>query len=436
MSIVHLLIVNLNCACAQVWTLDNCIDTALQNNLKLKSGLINSQIASVNLKNSKQNLLPSLNAGVTHGYNWGQTIDLFTNQFATNRVMFDNFYLSSSVVLFSGLQNFYSIKVNNIAVQESILEQEIFQRNIKIDVSATFLQVLLNKEVVELAKDNFLKTELQYKRIHELVSARQATQFELSEIDAQKQLDNYTITKAENDLRYSKLLLQQLLNISISDSFDIPTSLDSSYRDEDSLVQTILADAAIYTLPEIVKIELGIQKQMYLIKSLKGRYYPSILVSGSVGSGYSGNNKMLNANGDYVPRPFGEQFNNNLYQSLSFSLSIPIFNKNATRNQLKIKELELQSLFINKQNEYNQLKQKIEQLSMDILNTSSQIEALEKVYSSALLNCENFQVRYETGNATYTQLIEVKNKLFQAKSELIQAKYQLLFKQTVLGFYY
>lgn len=117
-------------------------------------------------------------------------------------------------------------------------------------------------------------------------------------------------------------------------------------------------------------------------------------------------------------------------------MSIPIFNENATRNQLKIKELELQSLYINKQNEYNQLKQKIEQLSMDILNTSAQLEALEKVYSSALLNYENFQVRYETGNATYTQLIEVKNKLFQAKSELIQAKYQLLFKQTVLGFYY
>lgn len=415
---------------AQNWTLDNCIDTALQNNLTLKSGLIQSQIASVNLKNSKHNLLPSLNAGVTHGYNWGQTIDLFTNQFATDRVLFDNFYLSSSVALFSGLQNFYTIKANNVAVQESILEQEIFQRNVKMDVSAAFLQVLLNKEIIELAKDNLKKTEEQYNRIQELVSAQQATKFELSEIDAQQHLDNYTITKAENDLRYSKLLLQQLLNIPINDGFDIFASFS------DSLIHSFLSDTAISTLPEIVKIELGIQKQLYLLKSMKGRYYPSILLNGSMGSGYSENNKMLNSNGDLVSRPFGEQFNNNLYQSLSFNLSIPIFNKNATRNQVKIQELELQSLYINKQNEYNQLKQKIEQLSVDILNTSSQLEALEKVHSSALLNYENFQVRYETGNATYTQLIEAKNKLFQAESELIQAKYQLLFKQTVLGFYY
>ncbi len=402
----------------------------MQNNLNLKSGLIRSQIASVNLKNSKHNLLPSLNAGATHGYNWGQTIDLFTNQFATDRVMFENFYLNTSVTLFSGLQNFYTIKANNVAVQESILEQEIFQRNVKIDVAAAFLQVLLNKEIIELAKDNLTKTEQQYKRIQELIYAHQATQFEFSEIDAQQHLDNYTITKAENDLRYSKLLLQQLLNIPSNESFDISTSFS------DSLTSSFLSDTTISTLPEIVKIELGIQKQLYLIKSLKGRYYPSIMLSGSVGSGYSENNKMLTSTGDYVPRPFTEQFNNNLYQSLSFTLNIPIFNKNATRNQVKIQELELQSLYINKQNEYNQLKQKIEQLSVDILNTSSQLEALEKVHSSALLNYENFQIRYETGNATYTQLIEAKNKLFQAESELIQARYQLLFKQTVLGFYY
>ncbi len=415
---------------SQIWTLDNCIDTALQNNLTLKSSLINYQIASVNLKNSKHSLLPSLNGGVTHGYNWGQTIDLFTNQFAKGRVMFDNFYLSSSVVLFSGLQNFYTIKANSIAVQESILEQDIFQRNVKTDISASFLQVLLNKAIIELAKNNLATTELQYKRIQELISVHQARQFELSEIDAQRHLDNYTITKAENDLRYSKLLLQQLLNIPITDSFEVSDSFS------DSLTHLFFPDTAISALPEIVKIELGIQKQLYLLKSIKGRYYPTILLGGSVGSGYSENNKVLNSAGDYVPREFTEQFNNNLYQSLSFTLSIPIFNKNATRNQVKIQELELQSLYINKQNAYNQLKQKIEQLSTDILNSTSQLEALEKVRSSALLNYDNFQVRYETGNATYTQLMEAKSKLFQAESELIQAKYQLLFKQTVLGFYY
>lgn len=415
---------------SQEWTLDQCIDTAIQNNLSIKTNVIKGQIASYQLKGAKTNLLPSVNANVTHGYNWGQTIDLFTNQFATNRVMYDNFYLSSSVVLFSGLQNYYNIKTNNLSVQENELDKLITERNVKIDISSAFLQVLLNKEIVELATKNIEKSTVQFERMQELIKENQATQSDLLEIEAQLQLDRYHQTKAKNDLSYSKLLLQQLLNVETQNNFDVINSL------ADSIMIQSYNDTSISTFPELLKIDLNTQRQIYLLKSAKGRYYPSLNLNGAVGSGYSQNNKVINSNGEYVPRPFGEQMNNNLYQSVMVTLSIPIFNKNANRTQVKIKELELQSLVIDKQNEYNQLKQKLEQLSLDISNLSDQLEALEKAHQSASLNYNNFQIRYGTGNATYTQLIEAKNKLFQTESELIQVKYQLLFKQAVAGFYY
>lgn len=415
---------------SQHWTLDQCIDTAIQNNLLIKTNAVNREIASYNLKGAKTNLLPSLNANVTHGYNWGQTIDLFTNQFATNRVMYDNFYLSSSVVLFAGLQNYYTIKTNNLLVQETELDKLITERNVKIDVSSAFLQVLLNKEIVQLATGNIEKSTVQFERIQELIKEKQATQSDLLEIEAQLQLDRYYQTKATNDLNYSKLLLQQLLNIETQDSFDVVNSLI------DSILIRSYNDTSIATLPEILKIELSTQRQIYLLKSAKGRYYPSLNLGGSVGSGYSQNNKMLTPTGEYVTRPFEEQINNNLYQSVMVTLSIPIFNKNINRTQVKIKELELESLAIDKQNEYNQLKQKLEQLSLDISNLSDQLEALEKAHQSALLNYTNFQIRYENGDIPFTQLIENRNKLMLAESELLQANYQLLFKQIVLGFYY
>lgn len=415
---------------SQQWTLDQCIDTALQNNLSIKTNAINEQIASYNLKGAKSNLLPSVNANVAHGYNWGQTIDLFTNQFATNRVMYDNFYLSSSVVLFSGLQNYYTIKSNGLLVKENELDKLITQRNVKIDVASAFLQVQLNREIAQLATKNIEKSTVQFERLQELKNANQATQFDLLEIEAQLQLDKYYLTKATNDLSYSKLLLQQLLNVETKDSFDLVNSII------DSTIRTSYNDTSISSLPEILKIELNTQRQIYLLKSAKGRYYPTLNLAGSMGSGYSQNNKMISSNGELVPRPFTEQINNNLYQSVIFTLSIPIFNKNSTRTQVKIKELELQSLYIDKQNEYNQLKQKLEQLSLDISNTTNQLEALEKVYESAQLNYDNFQIRYENGDVSFTELIENRNKLMLAESEFLQANYQLLFKQTVLGFYY
>jgi len=417
---------------AQVWTLEQCIDTAIQNNLTLQKSAVTTQIANVTLRNSKQNLLPSVNAGGTHGYNWGQTIDPFTNQFATNRVQYDNLSLSSSFTLFSGLQNYHTIKANSFASQQSEVNQQIAERNLKIDVSSAYLQVLLNEEILNLSKDNQHKTQEQLQRMQELLAVKQATTFDLSEIEAQLNLDNYQLTKSGNDLSYSKLILQQILNIPYADSFEI----NSSMLDSSQFNHLILTDSTINKLPEIISLELGVKKQMMLIKSQKGRYYPSLLVSGSMGSGYSGNNKMLETNGSYVPKPFGRQLGENFYQSAQLILSVPIFNKNANRNQVKIAEYQLQSLYLDKQNQANTLKQKLEQISMDIINESEQYNALKSVYESALINYTNFQTRYENSDVTFTQLVEAKNKLYNATSKLYQSNYQLLFKETVMSFYY
>jgi outer membrane protein len=415
---------------AQLWSLDQCIDTAIVYNLSLKSGEINNKIVLVNLKDSKNNLLPSFNANASQGYNWGQTIDLFTNQFATNRVQYNNFYLSSSFTLFSGLQKYYAIKANTIGVEQAQLDLEIARRNIKIDVSATFLQVQLNKEIVSVAEENLMNTSKQLERVSLLLTEHQATGYEKAEIEAQLSSDYYALLKAKNDLHFSLLLLQQLLNIVPSDKFDLLDGFEAEIN------PLSLDDSTINRLPELLKINHDIQKQLFLLKSTKGRYYPSLSLNGSMGSGYSENNKMMLANGEFVPKPLNQQLNENLYQSAQLLLSIPLFNKNSVRNQVKIKELELESLEINKQSEYNQLKQKLEQLSLDIQNIALQLEALESVLELTALNYNNYLIRYENGDANYSQLIEAKNKMFVAESNLIQAKYQLLFKQTVLGFYF
>jgi len=412
---------------SQNWSLDACIDTALQNNLSLQSGRFQYQKSEVELITSKQDLLPSLNGGITHGYNWGQTIDLFTNQFATSRVMYDNFFLSSSVTLFSGLQKYYDIQTNKLDVQTKMLEQQVIERNVKIDVAAAFLQVLLNEEVLELCVQNTQKTNVQYERVRELLLENQTTKAKLQELDAQLQKDRYTQTKARNDLAYSTLLLQQVLNIPVRDSFTVTHSFGDFSTDTTSLDSL--------TFPEIIKIETDIQKQIYLIKSLKGRYYPTLTLGGSLGSGYSGNNKVITTSGELVTRPFNEQINDNFYQSVYATLSIPIFNKNNTRNQIKIRELELRELNITKQGEFNELEQKLAQLKMEISNANTQLSSLEAVNQSALLNFENSKLLFETGNNTASELEEAKNKLFNAQSELLQTKYQLLFKKVILGFY-
>lgn len=416
---------------SQTWTLDQCIDSAIQNNLGLRSEQIKIQIDKINLSNSKNKAFPSLNTGAIHGYNWGQTIDLFTNQFATNRVQYDNFYLSSSFILFAGLINYYDIKINQKNIESSELKRKIAERNVKIDVSAVYLQILLNREIVQISKTNLDRSLNQLLRIEELIKVNQATNIEKQEVLTQIELDKYNLIKVENDQKKSFLLLKSLLNTPYIESFEISNSLFDSNFVSDSINHNI----NVGNFPEIQAVRLDIEKQLLYIKSLKGRYFPSISLNGSMGSGYSENNKILLPNGAYTPRPFNEQLNSNFYQSTYFSLFIPIFNKNLNKNQIKIKELELKAMYLNQEDEYHQLSQKFQALSMEIVNLISQLNALHSVYGSALQNYKNYELLFINGSATNFQIEEAKNILLKAESELIQVKYQLIFKELILGYY-
>jgi|SRR5690554_640778 len=282
--------------------------------------------------------------------------------------------------------------------------------------------------MVDLYKENQVFTQKQLERINILIQENQATTAQQLEVDAQLQTDEYNLIKAKNDLRYSELLLQQLMNVTPKDSISL-ISLT-----EDVNLQNI-QEFEIEKLPEIVKQELEIQQQNYELKAIKGRYYPSLDLSGSIGSGYSGNDKIIDANNNVFITPFREQIQNNLYQSLILTLSIPIFNSYSTKSQVKLKELSLADLNIKNQQERQQIIQKIEQIKLEINSLSSQLDALSKVEVSTKKNLDNFQLRYENGEVDYTQFLEAQNKYFKAKSDLIQVQFELQFKRKILSFY-
>ncbi len=181
--------------------------------------------------------------------------------------------------------------------------------------------------------------------------------------------------------------------------------------------------------------ELSIEKQMYEIKKIRSRYFPKLILNGSIGSGYSENNKIADANGQLIPKPFGTQLNENFYQSASATINIPIFNGNKTRNEIKINELELERIKLkNERIEYEKnntiLKIKIEINNSEHLYTSS-----KKMFESLNIEYENNQIRYEQGILNYIDLIKSRNELYNAKSKMIQAKYQLEYNKIILSFF-
>jgi len=412
------------------WTLEQCIDSALVTNYNIQSTTIKSDISNVKLKNSKYNYLPSLNGGATHGYNWGQTIDPFTNQFATSRVQYNNFYLNSSLVLFSGLQNYYTQKINEVDWQSQVYNKQIEERNLKIKVATAYLQVLLNNEIYLALEEQLKLTMIQKEKITNLIEAQREPQHKLFEIVAQEEIDKYNILKAQNDLNYALLLLQQLMTKPYNSNFNV-VIFDTLSNQKNDFINGI----DISSFPELKLSDLTIQKQELRTQSTKGRFYPTLSVNGSLGSGYSENSKYLAPNGELTPKPFNTQIDENFYQSASLTLTVPIFNKNTTRTQVQLNRLDIEQLKLDKQEQELAILNKIEQLKMDVLISNSQLNSLKAVVDATKISYKNNQIQFESGIITFTSLLEVKNKLFTSESNLIQNKYKLKINELVLSFY-
>src|SRR5690554_6934728 len=196
----------------ETWSLEKCIAYADSGNLNLQHKKADLLIAEIQYKQSKLNVLPTLNAGGTHGYNWGQSIDPFTNQFATDRVRTNNLYVGSSWSIFSGLQNYYLIQQNNISHQVTEQEIEIQRRNLKIDITAAYMQIVLNHYLIEAAEKQLAYAIESENIAKERLKGGYATHYEVLSMTSQLIKDSTTLIQAQNNKEYSLLLLKQLLN--------------------------------------------------------------------------------------------------------------------------------------------------------------------------------------------------------------------------------
>lgn len=415
---------------AQTWDLNRCIDTALAQNYALSSSQISSRILEENLLENKYRFIPSLNAGMTHGYNWGQTIDPFTNQFASKRVQFNNFFLQSSVSLFSGMRNFYAIRQNKNDLEIEANKRIVEERNLKIDVATAYLQALLNNEVLQISLDHLTLSQNQLNKMDYLVAANKEPQYKLDEIRTEVQRDEVSILMAQNDLNYALLNLQQTLNIPYDSNFRIQLS--------DTLLPTVLLQTqstlSLDQFPEVQLSELNMEALEINEKYLTSNLYPSLILSSSIGTGYSANNTEI-IGGSVVAKPFDSQLQDNFYQSAILSLRIPIFNQRATTTQLKINQLQKEQQLLDEKQVKLMIERRLEELKLNVRNSIAEYELSQSLLDLMKTNFEHAEIRFDNGKLPYSDYLEVKQRMYEAQSNLVQLKYTSYINQLILQFY-
>lgn len=447
-------------AVSPVWNLQQCIDYAIKNNIQIKQQLLNEEISRQEVIRSKCSLLPSLNASATQGYNWGRTVDRYTNQFSESEVQSNNFYLSSQVTLFSGFQQYNSVRQAQLNLQAAKFDSQKYLNDIALGIATAYLNVLFSKSLVDNAAIQKQTTEVQLLRTRKMVEAGALPEMNLLNIEAQYASEDLQLTSYENQLSLAYLTLTQMLDLKVVTGFDVEVpTIEVKGKPEMILTPMDIYKTALNKMPEIQAAEIREKVAFKGLQIARSGFSPSLTLQGSMGTGYSNGSKEMTdmvVNGtqpvgyvegtlqqvlapaysyNYATKSFDNQISDNLNKSLTFNLSVPLFNGYQVRSSVNKAKINYHMTQYNTELQKNQLYKSIQQAHSDAQAALKKYYAAEKAVSAYQSAFNMINQKYTLGSASFYEFSDAKSKYTKAVNDFIQAKFDYIFKTKIIDFY-
>lgn len=411
----------------EVWTLRQCINYAIEHNIEIRKTANAVEESKIDVNTSKWARLPDLNGSAGQSWGWGRTKSPDSNSYTNRNNANTGFDLSTSVPIFTGfrISNEYSLsKINFNAAIEDLNKAK---QDIAINVASVYLQVLLTMELNKVAVGQAELSKEQLARIEKLLSLGKASPAELAEAKARVAQEEMNVVQSENNYKLKLLDLSQLLELSSPEKLTVAPPQEELNVSQLTPPEEIYSEALMQK-PEIRAAQLRLAGADKSIKIAQSSFYPKLSLNAGIGSSY------YTVNGS-APYSFGKQLKDNFSQSISLGLSIPIFNRFSTRNQVR-------SAQIQKLNKELQLETTKKELYKEIQQAWYKALAAESKYNASQVavkaNEESFQLmseKFANGKATSIEYNEAKLNLTKALSDKIQSKYDYLFSSKILDFY-
>ena len=426
----------------EVWTLEQCIRYAFDNNIQLKQMQLNVDRAENDLLQSKLNLLPSVNASGSFNSSKGKVLDQNTFTVvdgATVNSLTAN--IGGSVTLFKGLQQKNTIDRNQFSLFESIQNVEKLRNDLSINIALNYLQIIHAQEQLAVAENQLELTTLQIELTTALVEAGSKPEGDLFEIQSQAAREELDIVTARNTLEIARLNLAQLLDLETSTNFQVavPDFSNIGISEVSESVDDVFVTAESI-LPQIKAAEYSLKSIEKQLSIAKGYRSPTLNFSVGSGSRYSSSaspRAMKDGSGNtyYVDFPLKDQLDANINSYIGVNLSIPIFNGWQVQTGIKNARLNVQNYQYQLQLAKNTLYKEIQQAHADATAALKRYLAATKAVASMKEAFRYTEQRYEVGLMNFVDYSTAKTRFTIAQSELLQAKFDYIFKTKVLDFY-
>ena len=408
------------------WTLSECIDYAVTHNIEVKQSDNQIQNLKVEKNTLRNSFLPNLNAGASQNFTFGRSLNQ-NNTYEDSNIQNSSFSVTTEIPIFAGFKRTASIAQNRFDLLAAEANRELIENNLSLNVAGAYFQILLNKEIYRIALEQIQLTKEQEACTQLLIENGKAAESQLYDVRAQLADDELTATEAKNSLRLAFLELAQLMELKGHERFDID-SLGREISVPDMLSPVNIYQYAVTCMPQIRQAYYTLQSKMKGIRIAKSGYYPTLSFAAGINTNYYDN-------GSGLGETFRRQLNNNMQKSLCFTISIPLFDRFSTRNQVRTARIDEDNARLSLENEKKQLYKNIEQAYTDAISAFEKYRSTTKAVAANQEAHRYAMEKYAAGKSTVFEYNEVKMKLANALSQQSQAKYTYLLKDRVLTFY-
>ena len=412
------------------WSLEECISYALEHSISIKQRDLNRQQQEIEVSTAKNSRLPDLNASAGENFSFGRGLTA-ENTYTNTNTNSTSFSLGTSVPLFTGFRIPRTLELNRLNLEAATADLEKARNDIRMQVAQAYVQILYSMELCDVARRQIEIDSLQVFRLKEMLNNGKASGTQVAQQEATMAQSKLTATQADNDYRLNILALTQLLELPSPEGFSIvrispdalPLKEIAAGMPPDAIYQE-----AVGIKPEILAETLRLQGTEKNIDIAKSALYPSLSLSGGVGSNYY-------KTSGFPAESFGKQLSNNFSQYIGLNLTVPIFNRFATRNSVRTAQLNRENQQMQLENTKKALYKEIQQAYYNAVNSKAKYASSEEALRSNREAFTLMSAKYEYGKANITEFNEAKNNLMKAESDLVRAKYEYLYNHALLSFY-
>ena len=426
------LYISLLCLCpllagaqAKQWSLADCINYAVQNNISVKKTELNQQTAEINYSQAKSNRLPTVSGSASANQNYGSAINQISNERVSRRTFSNNFGVSASMPLYQGNKLNLQVDRSKLLLEQNELYVQEAKNNITLSVLEAYLQALYSYEGIEVAKNTAHSSGEELKQAQGKFANGSIAKLSLAEIETRHANNEYAIIKAENEYESKVLTLKQLLELPPNSDFAI--ALDLPADDETAIIpnKDVVFAEAREKLPNL-KIYQSQQKIAEKdIKIARAGYAPTLSLQAGVNTGYSNLNDLS----------YRTQLDSNFGQTIGASLNIPIFSQFRNKNNVKLAKVTQQQAVLDEQQAEKDLYTKIETAWQNATTYQAQQAASRTARDNAKLAYDLAVKKHEFGGLTNTELLVSENAYLNAEQTYLQNKYMQALYVQLLKFY-